>query len=95
MARNEPLWMFLPALVQLVAPGPRRVRTLGPTQEKNGAAAPFSPWCVRRPAAASGHFAHLRLLVVLQPDLVDQIDLGFQEVDVLFRVVQDVLQQIA
>src|SRR6478735_7305878 len=39
--------------------------------------------------------AHLRLQVVLQADLADQVDLGLEEVDVLFGVVQDLLQQVA
>ena len=41
------------------------------------------------------HIAHLRLQVVLQAHLADQIDLGFEEVDVLLGVVQDLLQQVA
>src|SRR3546814_14159574 len=37
----------------------------------------------------------LALQIVLQADLVDEFDLGFQVVDVLFGVVQDVLEQVA
>ena len=43
-------------------------------------------------AACLLHFAHLRLQVVLQPDLGEQVDLGFEEVDVLLGVVQDLLR---
>lgn len=49
----------------------------------------------RAPVWNSADLAHLRLQIVLQPDLVDQVDLGFEEVDVLFRVVQNFLQQVA
>ena len=49
-------------------------------------------WMLRRSVRA---LTDLRLQVVLKTDLADQLDLGFQEVDVLFGVVQDRLQQIA
>ena len=39
--------------------------------------------------------AHLRLQIILQPDLADQVDLRLQEVDVLFGVVENLLEQIA
>ena len=38
---------------------------------------------------------HLALQIVLQAHLVDEFDLGFEEIDVLLGVVQDFLQQIA
>ncbi len=38
--------------------------------------------------------AHLALEVILDADLVDQVDLRFQEVDVLFGIVKDALQQV-
>src|SRR5690606_39252328 len=43
----------------------------------------------------SGQVAHLRLQVVGQSDLVDELDLGSQEGEGLFRVVRDLLQQVA
>ena len=39
--------------------------------------------------------AHLRLQVVLEPDLGEQVDLGLEPVDVLLGVVEDVLQDLA
>ena len=50
----------------------------------------------QRPIGAlSAHLAHLALQVVWQADFVDQFDLGFQKIDVLFGVVQNALQQVA
>jgi len=46
---------------------------------------------MQRGVACSGGLAHLALQVVGKTDLVDQLQLGFQEVDVLFGVVQDLL----
>ena len=46
-------------------------------------------------SSSSAGVAHLGLQVVLQAHLADQIDLGFQEIDVLFGVIQDLLQQVA
>ena len=43
----------------------------------------------------SADFAHLRLQIVLQTHLAHQLDLGFEEVDVLLGVVQNALQQVA
>src|SRR5690606_42033927 len=45
--------------------------------------------------AYSSLFFHLRLQIVLQTDLVDELDLGLEPVDVLFSVVKDFLEQIA
>ena len=42
----------------------------------------------------SAQLAHLALQVVLQADFADQLDLGFQEVDVFLGIVQDALQQV-
>ncbi len=39
--------------------------------------------------------AHLALQVILDADLVDQVELCFQEVDVLFCVVKNALEQVA
>src|SRR5690349_10807684 len=38
---------------------------------------------------------HVRLEVILEPDAVDQRQLGFQPVDVLLLVVQDAFEQLA
>ena len=42
-----------------------------------------------------GSVVHLRLQVVLQADLVDQAQLGFQPVDMFFLGLEDVFQQAA
>src|SRR5436190_5024541 len=44
---------------------------------------------------ALAHVAHLRLQVVLQANLGDQVDLRLQEIDVLLGVVEDALQDVA
>ena len=50
----------------------------------------------RAPAAVSlRSAAHLRLQVVLQPDLSDQAQLGLEEIDVLFFAFEDILEQLA
>lgn len=65
------------------------------TKKKRGQA----PLCLlrlsRSPDRSLLDLAHLRLQVVLQADLADQVDLRFEKVDVLFGVVQDLLQQVA
>ncbi len=45
--------------------------------------------------AFSGDLAHLGLQVVLQADPADQVELGFQEVNVFFRIVKNALEQVA
>lgn len=58
-------------------------------------------FCLRQachPAISGPHsaqLAHLALQVVLQANLANQLNLGFQEVDVLFGVIEDFLQQVA
>ena len=45
--------------------------------------------------AASVEVDHLSLQVVLQSHALDLLELGFEEVDVLLRVVEDALEQVA
>ena len=51
--------------------------------------------CLKAGEFGLAEFTHLALQVVLDADLAGQFDLGFQEVDVLFGVVQNVLEQVA
>src|SRR5687767_12086315 len=62
-----------------------------------GCAKSAALWPASAPGSARAalRVAHHRLLVVLQPDLVDQLQLGLQPVDVLLGVIEDVDQQLA
>src|SRR6476620_8352771 len=77
-----------------------RMRVVWMSQtQKNGPKPVFlisscSSWSASE-TLSSLNLAHLRLQIVLQPDLADEVDLRFEKVDVLFGVVQDLLQQIA
>ena len=51
--------------------------------------------CWQQRAKTSAQLAQLALQVVLQANLADQIDLGFQKIDVFFGVVENALQQVA
>jgi hypothetical protein len=67
-------------------------------QTKNGACAPFFLCQVCHRAISGLHsaqLAHLALQIVLQANFANQLNLGFQEVDVLFGVIEDLLQQVA
>lgn len=51
--------------------------------------------CAGAPRSSGCGVIHLGLEVILQPHLVDQFDLGFEVVDVLFGFFEDVLEQFA
>ena len=63
-----------------------------PCQQKTAAFAVFSAAFRLSP---HGSVAYLRLQVILLTDHAHQVQLRFQEVDVLFGVFQDVTQQVA
>ena len=58
--------------------------------DERDADAPRAP---RTPSLRSA--AHLRLQVVLQPDLTDQAQLDLEEIDVIFFAFEDILEQLA
>src|SRR5690554_5875075 len=87
--RRAAPWAFL---IGPVVPGPLAINTANRTM----------PGVVQPTAQASRSsqqlkrlFAHLRLQIILQAYFLDQFHLGFEPVDMLFGVVQDVLEQIA
>ena len=65
---------------------------LSNSRRKKAGSAPRLAIVVRLPLFV---FAHLGLQVVGQAHFFYQVNLGFQEVDVFFRVVQDSLQDVA